>query len=759
MKKYLLFLLNFVFVFPLLSQNKTEVQKPALSPLTKKFLRDLSASKKGDKAPSGYLYKKGSDGKLYVSALIKVADANLVQQKLTAIGAHIGTKAGNIWTVRVPYNMVVNFCQISGISYIQIDEPVRANLDIARRTTRVDSVHQGIDLPIKYSGKDVVVGIIDFGFDYNHPTFYDTLHSKYRIKRVWEVNGTGTPPTGYNYGKEITDTLLIKARGTDNAKQTHGTWVAGMAAGSGYGSNPVNSRYRGMAYEADMVLVGVRRDSIEQAWLEGSFTDFIDGINYIYTYAASVGKPCVVNVSWGSQSGPHDGTTLFNLACNNLTGPGKILVMSAGNDGEEKIHLSKTFTASDTLLNTFLSFTSNTYKRTWVDVWANPGETFCGKVTLFKGSAGSTSKFKCIDNLVHDTILISANGLDTCFVEFISSSAESNGKPRMTIDVYSKTSDSINVTLKGTNANIHAWNEYYYYGYTYGYQSAFSNFAKPWATAGNVNSTVSDMGAGDSVLLVGAYASKVNFQDINGSNWTYSGYVQAGALVPFSSRGPMIDGRVKPDITAPGITIATSVSSYDTSYTSVGSRKTTTRVSYLDPVLNKKFYYSEFSGTSASAPAASGIVALLLQARPTLGPKQINDVITQNAITDVYTGILPAAGNNNWGHGKINAYAAMKTVVNLPNTAIYSYAGEKLDCELFPNPNDGLFTLRYDTNKNHDLNFEIYNMTGDLIQTESWKTNSGSNLFPVDLARMPGGVYLLKLSSPDGFVSIKTIKR
>ena len=117
-----------------------------------------------------------------------------------------------------------------------------------------------------------------------------------------------------------------------------------------------------MAYESDMVLVGVRRDSIEQDWLEGSFTDFIDGINYIYTYAASVGKPCVVNVSWGSQSGPHDGSTLFNLACNNLTGPGKILVMSAGNEGEEKIHLSKTFTPTDTLLNTFLTFSSNKYK-------------------------------------------------------------------------------------------------------------------------------------------------------------------------------------------------------------------------------------------------------------------------------------------------------------------------------------------------------------------------------------------------------------
>lgn len=757
MKRSLLILLCAFFGLSLVSQTKTEVV-PRLSPLTKKYLRDFSASKRNDKAPAGYLYKKRSDGKLYVSALIKVADPGPVQQKLTALGAKVGTKAGNIWTVQVPYNKMVEFCQTTGISYIQMDEPAKSNLDAARRTTRVDSVHKGIDLPMQYSGKDVVVGIIDFGFDYNHPAFYDTLHSAYRIKRVWELNGTGTPPAPYTYGNEITNPALIKAQGTDNTKQTHGTWVAGMAAGSGYGGDPTHARLRGMAYESDLVLVGVRRDSIEQDWLEGSFSDFIDAINYIYTYAASVGKPCVVNVSWGSQSGPHDGSTLFNLACNNLTGPGKILVMSAGNEGEEKIHLSKTFTPTDTLLNTFLTFSSNTYKRTWVDVWGDPGKTFCGKVTLFNGAVGSTSNFKCIDDNIHDTVLISSSGLDTCFVQFITSSAESNGKPRMTIDVYSKVSDSVNVTLKGNDGTINAWNEYYYYGYKYQYQSTFSNVAKPWATTGDPISTASDMGAGDSVLLVGAYASRVSFQDINGSNWTYSGYVQAGNLVPFSSRGPMVDGRIKPDITAPGLTIATAVSSYDTSYTAIGSNKRLTVKAYLDPALNKNFYYSQFTGTSASAPAASGIVALLLQAKPNMGPKEVNDVIAVTAIKDPYTGILPAAGNSSWGHGKINAYAAMKTVLENVAMGVYNYAGEKLACELFPNPNNGVFTLRYDTKKSHDLSFEIYDMTGGLIEAQSWKTTSGSNLRDIDLSDKPEGVYLVKVSSPDGFVSIKTIK-
>lgn len=757
MKKLLSLLLFASFALPMLSQTKAQV-KPNLSPLTKKYLRDV-ATKKGDKAPAGYLYKKHNDGTAYISALIKVADPASVQPKINALGAKVGTKAGNIWTVQIPWNKFADFCQTTGISYIQMDEPAKAQLDIARKTTRVDSVHGGYDLPMAYSGKNVVVGVIDFGFDYNHPTFYDTLHAQYRIKRVWELGTNGTPPQGYTYGHEITNPLLIKAQGTDNSKQTHGTWVAGMAAGSGYGGNPTHRRFRGMAYEADMVLVGVRRDSIEQDWLEGSFSDFIDGINYIYNYANSVGKPCVVNVSWGSQSGPHDGTTLFNEACNNLTGAGKILVMSAGNEGEEKIHLAKTFTPTDTILSTFLSFNPTNYKRTWVDVWGDPGENFCGKVTLYNGlTPGNACNYKCLNNTVTDTFLIGSSGLDTCFVQFITSTAESNGKPRMTIDIYSKTPDNVNVTLRDNSGTINAWNEYYYYGYKYQYQSAFDNISQLWATAGDVITTVSDMGAGDSVLLVGAYASKVAFTDINNGNWTYGSYVQAGNLVPFSSRGPMIDGRIKPDITAPGLTIATSVSSYDTTYTATGSNKTRTKSFYADPLLNKNFYYSEFIGTSASAPAASGIVALMLQARPTLGPKKVNDVLAQTAILDNFTGALPAAGNNNWGHGKINAYGAIKTFT-LDETAIYSYTGKKLDCELFPNPSKGQFTVRYDSDKGDDLVFEIYNMTGQLIQSENWKTTSGSNLYQVDLSSKPGGVYLVRLSSDEGFVSIKTIKQ
>ncbi|CAN5565559.1 hypothetical protein BH11BAC1_BH11BAC1_24570 [soil metagenome] len=754
--KKILVLLCMAFATIAFAQQSQDI-KPKLSPLTKKYLRENSATGNRSGQMQGYAYRKHADGNTFLCALIKVSNETAAQQSLNAIGAIVGTKAGNIWTVQIPPQQINEFIQANGISYIQLDEPVYPVLNMARQTTRVDSVQNGFSLPMPYSGKEVIMGVIDFGFDYNHPTFYDTLHSGYRIKRVWELNGVGIPPPGYSYGNEITDTLLIKSQGTDDARQMHGTSTAGIAAGSGYGSNATNTRFRGMAYEADYVLVGVRRDTIESQWMQGSFSDFLDGVNYIFNYAATAGKPAVVNISWGSQSGPHDGTTLFNQACDNLSGPGKIIVMSAGNEGTEKIHLSKTFTASDTLVNTFLTFSSQVYKRTWVDVWGDTGKTVCGQVTLFSnGIAGNTTNFSCIDDSVHDQILIGANGVDTCFVQFISSSADFNGKPRMTIDIYNKASDSVGVSLKANDGSIDVWDEYYYYGFPYGYSSAFDSLQQSWAVNGNTISTVSDMGSAQSVLLVGAYASKVAFSDINGNSWTYSSYVLPGRLVPFSSRGPMTDGRIKPDINAPGLTLATSVSSYDSAYTPTGANSALVISGWLDTLSNQTYYYAEFSGTSASSPCAAGIVALLLQANPLLNPQQIKDLVAATAITDTYTGVIPPQGTNNWGHGKINAYGAMKLLLQ-QMVGVYNFVGEKLDCVLFPNPNSGSFTLNYSGEKEGVLRIEVYNMTGGLLKSDSWHVSQGLNQKQLDFTTAAQENLVVRVSSEKGYVNIKTI--
>jgi minor extracellular serine protease Vpr len=754
MKKLLSLFGLAIVITTAIAQNQVET-KPKLSPLTRKFILDQKAQL--NSTNQQYVFKKTADGKTYISALIKVSDEANAQTGLKNIGAHIGTKAGKIWTVKVPVEKTEAFTQLKGIAYIQMDEPVKPHLNIVRTVTRADSLQKGINLPKKYSGKNVVVGIIDFGFDYNHPSLFDTTGTHYRVKKVWELNGVGTPPAGYTYGRELKDSNEIKAQTTDNEKQTHGACVAGVAAGSGFGSPLSGTKFRGLAYDADLVLVGVRRDSIEQQWMEGGFSDFLDGIKYIFDYAQSVHKPCVINISWGSQSGPHDGTTLFNEACENLVGSGRILVMSAGNEGQENIHLSKTFTTTDTLLNTFLDFTPATYKRTWVDVWGEQSKTFCASVTLYKDSvAGNTTGMICIDDQTHSFTLIGANGTDSCTVDIITSAAEFNGKPRTTISIFNHGADSIGITLKGTDGTIHAWDEYYYYGYTNGFQSAFSSHGYPWAENGNTITTVSDMGAGKSTILVGAYTSKTSWTDINRNSWSYpSSYTNAGEIAPFSSRGPMTDGRVKPDITAPGITMATAYSSYDADYLPTGSKSTSLVASYTNPQTQRKYYYGEFTGTSASAPVTSGIVALMLEANPSFFPSHLQKILAQTSITDAFTGTLPAAGNNTWGHGKINAYAALKMAVTL--IGLPKYTGKKLECMVYPNPSKGNFTLDYMSNTQNNLKVEILNCNGSIILSQDWKTNSGSNSNSFDLSSAPQGLYIVRVLSDEGSAVMKLI--
>jgi len=82
----------------------------------------------------------------------------------------------------------------------------------------------------------------------------------------------------------------------------------------------------------------------------------------------------------------------------------------------------------------------------------------------------------------------------------------------------------------------------------------------------------------------------------------------------FSSRGPTLDGRVKPDVLLPGVSIV-AARAKDTS---------------MDMVVDE--YYVAASGTSMAAPHAAGVCALLLQALPESSPAQIKERLMTTAL-------------------------------------------------------------------------------------------------------------------------------
>jgi subtilisin family serine protease len=730
------------------------VSGPKLSGRTQSFLQQYAEAGVGDKVIPGYLGRQLSNGQWQLSAIAQISNTGLAESSLQNLGIQVRTRAGNIWTLFIPPAVMPSIHQLQGIEYLTLDEPAYPHLTQARKTTRVDSAHSGIQLPIPYSGKNVVVGIIDFGFEYHHPTFFDTTGAVYRVKQVWEMESLGIPPTGYSYGHELTDPNQIQLNGTDNPEQTHGTGVCGIAAGSGYGSSDMNRRCRGVAYESDLVFVGVRRDSLENQWLTGGFADFIDGISYIFNYAQTVSKPAVVNISWGAHSGPHDGSNLFNQACNQLSGPGRIIVMSAGNDGEAHIHLKKTFQPTDSILSTYLTFQPSTYQRTWIDVWGTPGQFFCAEVQLYAQQiGGQTTLPVCIDNTTTDTFLIAANGTDTCWVTFLKETSAFNGQPRMTVQIFNKSQDTVGLKFTSTQGTLHMWDESYYYGYSRGYSSEFDSLWDVQARSGDTETTVSDMGSATDVLLVGAYTSKVNFTDYAGNGWSYSGYTQTGNLTPFSSRGPMRDGRIKPDISAPGMTITTASSAFDTAYTPGGSRQQLVAETWTDLILNRTFYYSEFSGTSASSPMVAGIVALFLQTHPQLDPQQILTLMDQTAIQDIFTGVLPAAGNNNWGQGKVNAYQALLLLNQ--STAINPTEPQDFPLVIYPNPGKDILNLWWGIMPEGEMQLEIFGLEGKSVYQNKWQVTGMEDKAQISADDFAPGIYILRLITPKGAVTKK----
>ncbi len=709
-------------------------QQATLSAHTRLYLHKV-AQHPGDFVPlDGFVYKSIA-GQPFVSTLIKV-NGTVSESALTALGAHVGTKAGTVWTVQVPYSNVEALSHVAGISHIDMDLPVIPCLDNARKTTKADSAQLGIGLPLPVTGKNVVVGIIDAGFDYDHPTLYDTAHTQYRVRRVWAQKNTGTPPIGYTYGREFTDPYVMRAWGYDTGITTHGTHVAGIAAGSGYGSAG-NNRYRGMAYESDLVFVGIM--PAPGQWAAGGSTDILDGMNYIYNYAASVYKPCIVNLSWGSSIGPHDGHSLFSQACDALTGPGRIFAASAGNNGGDTIHLQKTFTATDNSVSTFVTFSDqldSANQKTWIDVWGDTAQSFCLSLKLYNGTALVDSTIPiCIADTLQSYVLTGSDA-HPLYVTISMTANEYNGKPHAFVSLHSLSSDNICLTATGTSGTIHMWEGYIHP--PVGYYGALKKLGYPWAVSGDTKATVSDISASYSAISVGAYVSKASFRNIGGVNLSYPGAVN-GRIAPFSSLGPLPDGRTKPDITGPGMALASAISSYDTSYAVGGDNRIA--VISESSMGGRTYPYAMAAGTSMSSPATSGIIAMLLQMDATLTPDSVKSILRLTAITDANTGTIPAAGSNTWGYGKVNAYKALRHMaaqVSVKN----EISDDITDCLVYPNPSDGNYTILFhNTGRYKSADIQVLDITGKVVYSAAHALGDNYTQIQVTLPALPHGVY------------------
>lgn len=587
-----------------------------------------------------------------VGALASVDLENIDEKTLTDVGIKIGSKIKDTWTMEIPLYVLPNVANIKGLRYIEINVPVKKNLDVVRTETLVSSVHTGTGLKSPYTGKGIVVGIIDGGFDYTHPTFTG------RINRVLETHKNNRELIGAN--------AILNAKHDSNPDGTHngshGTHVASIAAGSG----SILSEYRGIAPEAEIVLV---------AWR--NVVNTAAAVDYIFKYAKSVGKPCVINMSYGGHGdNPHDGTSETDKALKNLVGNGNILVAAAGNEGDSKLHFYHNFrTNPDSYVATIANFSPNEIVKQKgkgrIEIWGSANSSF--QVNVFavdaQGRLLGQTNFVASNDLLSPTntktISTSQGNINITFA--LTRSHINNSKPNITLDIDNPTENYVGILLTSSNSEVHAWN------------ASRGDFIKMSSLSlsignkpveireGDTNYTIGGEGANsDAVISVGSYTTKPTWKRLSDQKEVnYGG--NFGEIAPSSSRGPTVDGRTKPDITAPGRYIVAAVNSFDTDYTPTGKNGDFVVNGLTSTTTGQKWQFAAMQGTSMAAPVVTGIIALMLEANPTLNTEQIRAVLrNQGRKVDNFTGTIPSTGSNTWGWGKINALESVKQAEQIP---------------------------------------------------------------------------------------------
>lgn len=666
-----------------------------------------------------------------LSAYVTIDPARTSWQQL---GVTPIAENANTATVRLTLDALQRLAKQQGVEYIQITSGATQMLNLARQEAGTDQIHKGTDLPKAYTGEGVVVGVVDAGFDYMHAAFRRPADGALRIKRVWEQSATtldgASAPAKYGYGIELnTPELIEKAQG-DSDSNSHGTHVAAIAAGS---DAYKDGAYVGNAPDADIVLVALDLNASTNA-------DISNAVQYIFDYADEVGKPCVVNLSLGNQDGPHDGTSTFDTMTDAMQGPGRLIVGAAGNHRTDAFHIDHTFATADAApLRTFVKYKvapSNSVSGGTIEIWGEKGVDFTVDIAAY-------STFNKKD--ARSTTVYPAEGVtDVDFGKYATGTwkvasevSPLNGKPHVVLtsaltSIRNNYAIALTVTPK-TAGRVNIWSDNTYLALE---SRDIEGFSAPDAAS----STLCEIGGtGKRILTVGSYTTRNEYTTNGGQQATLQETV--GDLSSFSSYGPTVDGRMKPNITAPGCFIISAVSNNDASG----------NLMYAEYNENFGRYnqYGYMQGTSMASPFVAGIVATWLQAYPQLTPEQLHEIVQNTARKDSFTATAP---DSNWGYGKINALDGLRQCIEKQETGCVSVA---MPFDGTVRISDGNILLGFARDTQATLC--ITSMTGSTLFSKQLGKRSAGETLSVAVPQLPKGVYLLSVKTPTATKTFKFV--
>jgi subtilisin family serine protease len=608
-----------------------------------------------------YLHKKIQEKQVRLCALIEAKTFSEAQ--LQQFGWNIIYRIGDVVTLQGDRESAPYLEAIDGLHLTEPrwGIPIRSMcMDSARKLTRVNYVLGTAPSSLKqtYTGKNVLIGLIDTEFDIHHPDFLDA-QGKTRFIALWDqVDSTATLRNGTSYGKIKSGALLNADTSFGLQGEFHGTLTASYAAGSDR-----TTPYYGMA--PDAMIIGVKYDDNYVS------TDVINGLNWIFHVADSLKVPCVVSLSIGEAVGPHDGTSLTDQAIDAVsTKAGHVVVGAIGNDGADKRHISFSLTSGQiesTWMQAIVDSIQNPQGATAVsgaDFWGDSNKSFSANVYILDGKSMKYKQSNTISTtdkgpFLPDTIKggatdsIVKQGDTLIFYTYLESKSPLNRKPHMEIEIVSNNPDLVvGISLSYLNnmgGTINGWSIV---------KKDFLSDSMPGFFEGDNISSLNEIGGtAKKIITIGAYCSKFSITTWNGLIYDRGLTIDTiyGKICNFSGRGPTMDGRIKPDISAPGDMVVGAMSRLapDIGQTVIWPDTASTNGRY-----------TRGTGTSVSSPIVAGAIALMFQAQPTLTVDAIRTILDSTTIKDQYTGQI-AQANNTWGWGKLNAYGAVANLFGI----------------------------------------------------------------------------------------------
>lgn len=623
----------------------------------------------------------------------------------------------DIHIVKIPLSEVITLSEDSRVERIETSENnTTADLDSLASCVNIAPLWEGqTPIPQAFTGSGTLIGMVDIGIEYVHPTFRSKSDDHLRIVRAWDMldfsggnsyNSKAKFPIGRLYTN--TDDIEAKKYTADSKTEWHGTHTSGIAAGSGY-----DTKYSGMAPDADIYAVGCIISS-NYSYLPSSITSLNTStlntlaFERIFEYADSINRPAVINYSISGLQDMTEDDALLNEYLSDITSePGHIIVSSIGNSGQKKRYLPKT--SDDTTVGGKIGNSSE--KLFVINISTQSKLTL--RITDYKKNL---SKDISLDFLPGNKKKTSSSGL-----KWKDYSINSNIKDLDSLDIYVYSGpDGFDDSKVGYDIFLYQ-NKYTFSSINYGIEIIGDNApAEIFVQNGELISGTTYSSTLTGALQEGNCGSPGALPSVIGvGNTAHWGL--GGKRYYMSSIGPSLHGYTKPDIMAPGYKIW---SAYNSVYQANNGNITTAKNSTYN---GKTYSWIYQHGTSMASPAVAGIIALWLEADPTLTKDRIMDVFAHTSTQPDATLSYP---NNMYGYGEINAYRGLLYILGIDG--IEGLSSEHISKASVRPDGNGNITVTLDGENTKPLNCRLYTTGGALAKSITLPPYSTTHTIPAD---------------------------